>query len=74
MVTFLGVPLALIGKGSKGMGIAAAAGLTLLYMGFMQFGKALAQRVLPPWAGAWIGNVGFLGIGSILWMKMRRTA
>lgn len=74
VVTFLGVPLALIGKGSKGMGIAAAAGLTLLYMGFMQFGKALGQRVLPPWAGAWIGNFIFLGIGGLLWAKMRKTA
>lgn len=74
VVIFLGVPLALKGKGSKGIGIAAGAALTLLYLGFMQFGKALAQRMLPPWAGAWIGNFIFLVIGGLLWVRMRRAA
>jgi lipopolysaccharide export LptBFGC system permease protein LptF len=48
--------------------------LTLAYLGFMQFGKALGQRVVPPWAGAWIGNFVFLVIGAILWFRMRRSA
>lgn len=74
VVTLLGVPLALRSKGSHGMGIAAAGALTLLYLGFMQFGKALAQRVLEPWLGAWLGNIVFLVVGLILWWRMRRTA
>jgi lipopolysaccharide export system permease protein len=74
VVTFLGVPLALRGKGSAAIGIAAGAALTLIYLGFMQFGKALAQRTLPPWAGAWLGNVVFLTVGAFLWARMRRTA
>jgi lipopolysaccharide export system permease protein len=74
VVTFLGVPLALRGKGSAAIGIAAGAALTLIYLGFMQFGKALAQRALPPWAGAWLGNFIFLSVGWVLWARMRRTA
>jgi lipopolysaccharide export LptBFGC system permease protein LptF len=56
------------------MGIAAAGILTLFYLGFMQFGKAMAQRLIPPWAGAWLGNVVFIAIGTILWIRMRRSA
>ncbi len=74
VVTFLGVPLALRGKGSAAIGIAAGAALTLLYLGFMQFGKALAQRAMPPWAGAWLGNFVFLTVGGLLFARMRRTA
>jgi lipopolysaccharide export system permease protein len=74
VVTFLGVPLALRGKGSAAIGITAGAALTLTYLGFMQFGKALAQRALPPWAGAWLGNLVFLTVGWVLWMRMRRSA
>jgi len=74
VVTFLGVPLALRGKGNAAIGIAAGAALTLLYLGFMQFGKALAQRAMPPWAGAWLGNFVFLTVGCLLWARMRRTA
>ncbi len=74
VVTFLGVPLALYGKGSRGMGIAAGGILTLLYLGFMQFGKALAQRLVDPWVGAWLGNAVFLLIGLWLWRRMRRAA
>jgi lipopolysaccharide export LptBFGC system permease protein LptF len=74
VVTFLGVPLALRGKGSAAIGITAGLALTLVYLGFMQFGKALAQRVLPPWIGAWMGNVVFLAVGWFLWLRMRRTA
>lgn len=73
VVTFLGVPLALRGRGSAAIGIAAGAALTLLYLGFMQFGKALAQRAMPPWAGAWLGNIVFLSVGWGLWARMRRT-
>ena len=74
VVTFLGVPLALQGKGSRAMGIAAGGILTLLYLGFMQFGKAMAQRLIPPWTGAWLGNVVFLAVGLFLWWRMRRSA
>jgi lipopolysaccharide export LptBFGC system permease protein LptF len=74
VVTFLGVPLALKAHGSRAMGIAAAGVLTLAYMGFIQFGKALAQRHLAPWLGAWLGNVAFSLIGLYLWIRMKRTA
>lgn len=74
VVIFLGVPLALQGKGSHAMGIAAGGILTLIYLGFIQFGKAMAQRLIPPWAGAWLGNFIFMGIGLILWWRMRRSA
>jgi lipopolysaccharide export system permease protein len=74
VVTFLGVPLALQGKGSRAIGIAAGGILTLFYLGFMQFGKAMAQRLVPPWAGAWLGNVVFLLVGLFLWRRMRRSA
>jgi lipopolysaccharide export system permease protein len=74
VVTFLGIPLALQGKGSPAIGIAAGLVLTLFYLGFMQFGKAMAQRLIPPWAGAWLGNFVFLCIGLYLWWRMRRSA
>ncbi len=74
VVTFLGIPLALQGKGSPAIGIAAGLVLTLIYLGFMQFGKALAQRLIPPWAGAWLGNFVFIGVGFYLWWRMRRAA
>ena len=74
VVIFLGIPLALQGKGSHALGIAAGGILTLIYMGFTQFGKALAQRLIAPWAGAWLGNFVFLLIGLFLWWRMRRSA
>lgn len=74
VVTFLGVPLAMSGKGSRAMGIGAGGALTLVYLGFIQFGKALAQRFIAPWAGAWLGNIVFLSIALYLWWRMRRVA
>lgn len=74
VVVFLGVPLALQGKGSRAIGIAAAGILTLIYLGFMQFGKALAQRLVPAWCGAWLGNFVFVLVGCYLWVRMRRSA
>jgi len=74
VVTLLGIPLAMRGKGNWGWGIATALMMTLFYMVFMQFGKALAQRMIPPFIGAWLANVVFLLIGGLLWKKMRRTA
>lgn len=74
VVTFLGVPLALKAQGSKAMGIAAAGLMTLFYLGFIQFGKALAQRHIPPWMGAWLGNIVFMAIALFLWARMKRTA
>jgi lipopolysaccharide export LptBFGC system permease protein LptF len=56
------------------MGVAVAGGLTLLYLGFVQFGKALAIRVLPPIVGAWFGNLIFLTVAIYLWRKLRRAA
>jgi lipopolysaccharide export system permease protein len=73
VVTFLGVPLALRSRGNRAMGIAAATVIALIYMGFIQFGKALAQRLIPPLVGAWLGNVVFLFIGLYLWLRARRT-
>src|SRR5262249_39654372 len=73
VVTFLGIPLALRGKGNRAKGIASAGILALAYMGFVQFGKALAQRVIPPLMGAWLGNIVFIAIGLSLWIRMRRT-
>ena len=74
VVTLLGVPIAMRGKGNWGWGIATALMVTLCYMVFMQFGKALAQRVIPPFLGAWLANGVFLGLGLWLWFRMRRTA
>ncbi len=73
VVTFLGIPLALRGRGNRAMGIAAAGVLALGYMGFVQFGKAMAQRLIPPLLGAWMGNLVFLAIGIALWIRMRRS-
>lgn len=73
IVTILGVPLALKGGGKKAMGIASAALFALLYMGFIQFGKAMAQRLVTPFVGAWLGNAVFLTAALILWVRMRRT-
>jgi lipopolysaccharide export system permease protein len=74
IVTFLGVPLGMSGKGNRAMGVAVAGALTLFYLGFVQFGKALAIRVLPPVVGAWFGNIIFLAIAVLLWRRLRRTA
>jgi lipopolysaccharide export system permease protein len=74
VVIFLGVPLAMRGKGSRAMGIAAAGGATLLYNGFIQMGKVMAQRLVAPWLGAWLGNLIFFAIAVWLWFRMRRTA
>lgn len=74
IVTFLGVPLGMSGRGNRAMGVAVAGALTLFYLGFVQFGKALAQRMLPPVAGAWFGNLIFLAVAVLLWRRLRRTA
>lgn len=73
VVTILGVPLALRGRGNRAMGIAAATAISLIYMGFIQFGKVLAQRLVDPLIGAWLGNAVFLLVGVVLWVRMRRT-
>src|SRR5262249_52705657 len=70
IVIFLGIPLGLAGKGSKALGIAAGGFLSLTYMGFIELGKALAQRLIPPLAGAWIANIVFLAVGTLLWVRM----
>jgi len=74
VVICLGIPLALRSKGSKALGIAEGGVLTLFYLGFVQFGKALAQRLIPPWTGAWLGNILFLSLAIFLWLRLRRTA
>jgi lipopolysaccharide export system permease protein len=74
IVTLLGVPLALHVRESKAFGVAAAGVLTLLYIGTIQFGKALAQSYIPPLLGAWLGNIIFIVIGTYLWVRLRRTA
>lgn len=74
IVIALGIPLALSGKGSKAIGIAASGILTLMYLGCMQMGKALALRIIPPFLGAWLGNLLFLSIAIFLWLRMRRNA
>jgi lipopolysaccharide export system permease protein len=74
VVIFLGIPLSLQGKGNAAMGIAAGGLITLVYLGFMQFGKAMAQRLVEPWVGAWLGNIVFFAIGIFLWWRMRKTA
>ena len=74
VVVILGIPLAMKGKGNIGRGIAMALALTLAYMGFIQFGKALAQRFVPPFLGAWAANIFFTALALWLWRKMRRTA
>lgn len=73
IVTVLGIPLALGGRGNRGKGIAFGAILTMSYMGFMQFGKAMAQRLIPPLLGAWMGNLFFLALAAYLWFRMRRS-
>jgi lipopolysaccharide export system permease protein len=74
VVIFLGVPLSLQGKGNAALGIAAGGLVTLIYLGFMQFGKAMAQRLVEPWLGAWLGNIVFVAVGIFLWWRMRKTA
>lgn len=74
VVTLLGVPLSMTLRGSRAMGIAAGTVLSLLYMGFIEFGKALAQRHIAPWMGAWLGNLMFLSLGLYLWWRMRKAA
>jgi lipopolysaccharide export system permease protein len=74
IVTLLGIPLGMSGHGNRAMGVAVAGALTLFYLGFVQFGKALAQRILPPLLGAWLGNIVFLAVAVLLWRRLRRTA
>ncbi len=74
VVVFLGVPLSLQGKGNAALGIAAGGLITLVYLGFTQFGKAMAQRLVEPWLGAWLGNIVFFAVGLFLWWRMRKTA
>jgi lipopolysaccharide export system permease protein len=73
IVTLLGIPLALKSRGNRAIGIASGAMLTMAYMGFVEFGQALAQRLIPVWLGAWLGNIVFLGIAAYLWYRLRET-
>ncbi len=74
VVVVLGIPLALRGRGSHVKGVAAGLVLAFAYLGCMQFGKAMAQRLIPPWSGAWMANLIFLSVGLFLWWRMRRIA
>ncbi len=72
VVTFLGIPISLKGRGNIAQGIAAGCGITVMFLGFIQFGKALALRIIPVWLGAWVGNIVFLALGTYFWMRLKR--
>lgn len=68
IMALLGAPFA-AGTRRSGFAVAFAAALTIsfLYYGFIQVGQVLGrQGVLAPGLAAWIANVVFAGIGTVL--------
>jgi len=73
MVALLGVPVSLKGRGSVAKGIALGCIIAIIYLGFIQFGKALALRLIPVWMGAWLGNIVFGATALVFWWRFRKS-
>ncbi len=74
IVVFLGILLA---SGPRKTTIASGFGWTILisfgYYLCMNFGRALGHSgALPPIPAAWVGNIAYMAIGGILFVKARR--
>jgi len=71
VVICLGIPLALVRRTSRVRAVVYTLVLSFFYLGLVQFGKALAQNWVSPWAGAWLANGACLTLGAALWVRRR---
>ena len=59
------------GGSSSGMGLSVI--IIFIYYGLMTLGDAMgSQGAMPPWLGAWLQNLVFAGVGSVLLYKTGR--
>ena len=73
IIVLFGAPLASRKRRSgPALGFALALLISFVYFGFMKSGQVLGYNgTLPPWLGAWIGNIVF-GVGGVVLMLMTR--
>ncbi len=59
------------GGSATGMGLSVI--IIFIYYGLMTLGDAMgSQGAIPPWLGAWLQNIVFAGVGSVLLYKTGR--
>jgi len=68
VVCALGIPISLrLRKSSRVVSFCTALAISFAYLWFMEVGRALGVGgSLPPWAAAWMANVGFGGVAAVL--------
>jgi lipopolysaccharide export system permease protein len=71
VVMCLGIPLALVRRTSRVRAVVYTLALSFFYLGLVQFGKALAQNLVSPLAGAWLANGACLMLSGVLWFRRR---
>jgi len=71
VVMCLGIPLALVRRTSRVRAVVYTLGLSFFYLGLVQFGKALAQSWVSPFAGAWLANGTCMILSVFLWFRRR---
>ena len=71
VVICLGIPLALVRRTSRVRAVVYTLVLSFFYLGLVQFGKALAQNLVSPLAGAWLANGVCLMLSAVLWFRRR---
>lgn len=71
VVICLGIPLGFVRRTSRVRAVVYTLALSFAYFGLVQFGRAMAQSLLSPLAGAWLANGTCLIFGTFLWFHRR---
>jgi len=74
IVILIGAPVATrLRANSVAMGFGLAITISFAYYAFMQSGKALGHNgALPPYLAAWLGDLVFGGVGSVMMFRAQR--
>jgi lipopolysaccharide export system permease protein len=74
IILLLGIPFALSGThGKKVIGIGTAILISFAYWGLLQVSRSLgSNNILGPWIAAWIVNIIFFIIASVLIIKIKK--
>ena len=74
IVILIGAPVATrLRATSAALGFGLAVTISFAYYAFMQSGKALGHNgALPPYLAAWLGDIVFGGVGSVMMIRAQR--
>jgi lipopolysaccharide export system permease protein len=74
IVILIGAPVATrLRATSAALGFGLSVSISFAYYAFMQSGKALGHNgALPPYLAAWLGDIVFGGVGSVMMIRAQR--